>query len=107
MRSWVWKMFAHEVDYGQEGREIEFHHLGPKWWTEMHDLDEPIVEVEVTEDPDGTYYGWIEFDDKHVRVPCMIQPDELRFRMCFNCDPEDYVKAGSGEILKLSVRKIN
>src|SRR5262245_28301977 len=47
----TWRAFAHKKDG-------YFWHVGAKRWVELHGLTHPIVEVEVTLDPTGGYWGW-------------------------------------------------
>jgi hypothetical protein len=70
------------------------------------------VEIEVIEDPDGRYYGWIDadrpdvpFSASYTGEPVMIQPDGSLFRMQFPYGPQAEVDAGKGEVVRLSVKQ--
>lgn len=60
----TWEMWAHS--YGGK-----FWHCGPRRWVELHGLAHPIVEVVVTEDSEGEYWGWLETNKE---VPRLIWP---------------------------------
>jgi hypothetical protein len=77
-------------------------HFGEKWWVEMHGLEEPIVEVEITENPNGQYYGWLETGKT---IPELIMPNVHCFNVCFAYGPQADVDAGQGIIMRFDVRK--
>jgi len=49
----VWRKWCHK-------QENHYAHFGSYRYVEIHGLSYPIVEVELTEDPEGSYYGWVE-----------------------------------------------
>jgi hypothetical protein len=98
MRSWT--LYAH--DNGPTGL-VRYAHFGHKRYVELHGLQQPIVEVEICEDPQGNYWGWL---DKDAEKPTMIWGSEPAFSMCFPYGPQVEVERGKGEILKLSVKPI-
>lgn len=62
----------------------------------------PLVQVEVTEDPKGTYFGWVDLE-KGSEVPTLIWPSLAQLKMCFPCGTKDAVARGEGRIIQLSV----
>lgn len=92
-----WELWAH--DYGKGF----FMHIGPKRYVELHMIkDHPIVEVDVEEDPEGTYYGFIRTGKE---VPVMIYPSKTLFDICFPYGLEVEERAGKGKIVKLKVTR--
>jgi hypothetical protein len=61
------------------------------------------VEVLVTIDEEGSFYGWLKPGDAE---PCMIQPWKGLFDMQFPYTPEAEVARGRGRILRLTVEAI-
>lgn len=89
----------------------EWHYFGHPRAVELYGCKpEPVI---VTEDPEGTYYGWLddaEFIAKQYPhradraiEPTMVQPHMTLFRVQFPYSPEAEVKKGRGEILRLRV----
>lgn len=69
---------------------------------------EPVA-VELTEDPEGTYWGWMGFARMHYtadKEPIMVQPHRGMFDMQFPYGPEKEVEKGQGEIVRCTVREI-
>ena len=93
-----WRMFAHRYDNG------DLHNLGSRRYGEYHGLAYPIVEVDVTEVPEGdpaaTHWGWIRPQDTE---PVLIYPREVLFRVCFPYGVEVEVAAGRGRVVRLAV----
>lgn len=79
-----------------------FYHPGPKHYVDLYkrEFDLPMVQVIVKEDKNGEYYGWI---DKGEKEPEMIWRGKGLFSMCFPYGPEEEVKRGRGEIVRLSI----
>lgn len=105
-----WRMFAGRPGHGTAGRE--FANFGDDWYVRLYG-HEPVA-VELVEDPDGTYYGWIEADNpesprdhKFTGVPEMIQPHEGMFSMQFAYGPQAEVERGRGEIVRMSCRAVS
>jgi hypothetical protein len=66
--------------------------------------DDPILKVLVTEDPNGTYFGW-EYSDKDYGFT-MIYPNMQLVDICFPYGVKAAVKAGQGRIVKLTITEI-
>lgn len=100
-----WRMFAGR-EHAVQGRE--FQHFGEPFYVRLYGR-EP-VEVELVEDPDGGYWGWIdlptEFEPEVSGVPEMIQPHHGMFTMQFTYGPDIEVKHGKGEIVRMTCREI-
>lgn len=90
-----WRAFAHK-------REGYLWHVGEKQWVELHGLPHPIVEVEVTLDDDGTYYGW-HAAGKEASLPQMIWPHETLYSICFPYGPEAEEDAGRGRTVRMKI----
>lgn len=105
----TWRMFAGRDTNPVAGRE--FRNFGQEHYVRMYGR-EPIP-VELTEDPDGTYYGWIRagrdglFPRTYTGVPEMIQPSYGMFAMQFPYGPEDGVRDGQGEIVRMSCQAVD
>ena len=63
--------------------------------------DDPIP-VTVTEDPEGTHWGWIDAD-RTERGPVMIQPHRVLFDVQFAYGPDVEEELGKGRIVRLRV----
>lgn len=100
----TWRMWARRQEKVVDGRE--FLNFG----REAHvrratQIGEPVA-VELTEDPEGAYWGWIacHHRDGHDGTPTLIQPHPAGFRTQFTYDPDREQERGRGEIVRLSVR---
>lgn len=105
----TWRMFAGRVAKPVSGRE--FLNFGPDHYVRMY--GHTPVPVELTENPDGAYYGWIHADrpqerfaSKHTGGPVMIQPSYSMFAVQFPYGPEDGAEAGDGEIVRMTCRAV-
>ena len=85
--------------------------FGEDWYVRLY--GHVPVAVELAEDPEGGYYGWIEADAEETRrrheytgVPEMIQPHEGMFEVQFPYGPEAEVERGRGEIVRMSCRAV-
>lgn len=71
------------------------------------------VEVVAIEDPDGTHFGWLGFEEiVNGKVwspadtsPVMVQPRWSVFTMQFPYGPETEVGRGKGEIVRLRIEQ--
>lgn len=94
-----WRMFAGRPDRVVDGRE--FLRFGDERTVRFCGF-EPVA-VELTEDEEGRYYGWLKTG---TDAPAMVQPHEGMFRMQspdgFRCD----VERGRGEIVRMSCRPV-
>lgn len=85
-------------------RDGLFYYVGSRRFVEHYGLPEPIVEVDVTEVPDGdasaTHWAWLPTGKTD---PIMIYPRESLFTMCFPYGPKSEVEAGKGRIVRLAV----
>lgn len=99
-----WEMFA-----GRDERNGGFRNFGPRPCVEAYGQCE-IVPVEMVEDPEGRYFGWMDFGDgdwhKPDTEPCMIQGHEGIFAMQFPYGPKAEVDRGRGEIVRMSATEI-
>mgnify|MGYP003394149107 CR=1 FL=1 len=78
-------------------------------YPEAHADGKTAVEVTVTEDPDGPYWGWLDDPDgghwKPNDYPEFIWHEKMAFDMCFAYGPEAEVKAGKGRIVRLRIEE--
>lgn len=104
----TWRMFAGRVEPGPDGSS--FRNFGEPHYVRMYG-HEP-VEVELTEDPEGGFYGWIYADRpdemplRRTGIPVMIQPDENLFRIQFPYALKEHIAKGDGEVVRMSCREI-
>jgi hypothetical protein len=99
----TWRMFAGRTSGGV------LHGFGDEHTVRFRGLTpEP---VEVIEDPDGDYWGWIDLPTKHRAfvsgVPTMIQGREGIFRIQSPDGFRSDVEAGRGEIVRLTCRAVD
>lgn len=93
----TWRMFA-----GRGSVESRpFHRFGDERTVRFCGL-EPVA-VELAEDADGGYYGWL---DTGAGAPSMIQGHEGMFRMQSPDGFAGKVADGRGEIVRLSCRAV-
>ncbi|WP_431881946.1 hypothetical protein [Micromonospora chalcea] len=101
----TWLLWAAKRERPVEGRD--FLHFGDERTVRSFysGAGEP-TEVELTEDPDGMYWGWIGCDRKtgHKGTPVMIQPREAQFRIQEPGGFHGKVEQGYGEVVRLSVK---
>lgn len=95
----TWKLWAeeHEVGFCNFGDSKEF--------VELYGEEYPIVEVVLTENPDGRYWGWIDTGETSP-VPCLIWWSEPQFKMQFPYGVEIEVERGEGIVVRFDVEKI-
>lgn len=105
----TWQMFASRPERVVEGRE--FINIGGERTVRFRG-GSPIA-VELTEDPDGRYWGWVELPDsarsneRRVGIPTMIQPHEGMFRMQSPDGFGQNIDRGYGEVVRMSCRAID
>lgn len=92
----AWRMFG-----GRGDRRPEFLNVGSRRYVEFH--GRVPVEVDVIEDPDGPYYGWMDPEDDE---PVMIQPNGGLFSVQFPYGPDAEVVLGRGRILRLRIEEL-
>ena len=97
-----WYLWAHERQRHDNGATY-YEHIGTKWWVEIHRLDDPIVSIMLTEDPDGSYWGWQDTGEES-KPPVMIWPSKAQFDVCFTYGPDLEVKKSKGHIVRLSAK---
>ena len=95
-----WTMYAQRQTSPIEGRE--FCHFGAEPWVRMC-FGGAVVQVQLSEDPDGGYWGWIEAGGT---TPEMIQPHHGMFTMQFPYGPEAEQERGRGEIVRMTAREV-
>jgi len=61
-----------------------------------------VVEVEVREDPEGTYFGWLDAH-RDSGFPSLIWPSRLQLEMCFPSGTQVEVDRGEGRVVQLSI----
>ncbi|MFG3710947.1 hypothetical protein [Micromonospora sp. NPDC047730] len=100
-----WRMYAGRLKSPVEGRE--FMNFGDPWYVRAYGR-EPVP-VELTEDPEGTYWGWIDAPGHPQAdgMPEMVQPHYGMFTMQFPYGPEAEQERGKGEIVRMSVREVS
>lgn len=64
---------------------------------------ENIVEVDVREDPQGDYHGWMAAGEQE---PCFIWPSQMQRDMCFTYGPQAEEERGRGRRVQLSCKKV-
>ena len=96
----TWTQYATDTGAGDPYRFADVQNK--RWMAEEYACGRgPVVEVEVHEDPNGTYLGWIAAGEDY---PCLIQPNDLLFRVQFTYSVQDAVDSGKGVVVPLSVR---
>jgi hypothetical protein len=102
----TWRMFAGRAKTHQE----RFLHCGDERTVRFCGM-EPVA-VELTEDPDGEYYGWIRaareglLPRTYTGIPEMIQWHRGIFEMQSPDGFRSDVNAGEGEIVRMTCRAI-
>lgn len=86
-----WRMHAEHAD-------TEYRHLGDPRYVRHYGHDP--VPVDVTEHPDGAYYGWIRAGSGS---PEMVWRGWARFVIQFTYGPRAEQDAGKGRIVRLAI----
>lgn len=94
-----WAMYAQHRPDLLEKTGREFLTFGNERYVRMHGGRYDIVEVVLTEDDEGDYYGWIAAGRD---TPTMIQPGSI-YRVQFPYGPEAEEERGKGETVRLRV----
>lgn len=105
MTAGTWEMHA-----GRDEHNGGFRNIGHPSYVKSYGHTE-AVQVLVSEDPDGPYWGWLRFASEANgrawrpadEAPVMIQRHEGVFSMQFTYGPEAEVKAGKGRIVHLKI----
>lgn len=92
----TWEMYATEhID--AQGKFV-YLHFGTKRFVELHGLHKPIVPVVLTEDPEGSYWGWLQTGDTTV---CMVWPSKKQLEMCFPYGTKADADQGYGRVVRM------
>jgi hypothetical protein len=94
----IWRAFASR---GHQGRLINI----TRWRQAIRMSgvpDDEVVLVELVEDPDGMYAGWLHTSEDQI---AMVQPRRI-FDMQFPYGAEAEVKAGNGQIVYLRAEQL-
>jgi hypothetical protein len=92
----TWTMWAHRCDN-------YYAHFGEREYVKLYGLDDPIVQVQLIEDPNGQYWGWIGAGNE---VPEMIQPHYAPFQVQFHYGWQAEQDDGKGHVVRLAVQEI-
>jgi hypothetical protein len=92
-------MFCYKID-------DEYRHFGCREYVKAHYLKYPIVEVEVSIDENGTYWGWFDNEDNTLHG-CYIWIHPSLTEMCFPYGTKVEEERGRGKKVKLSVVEIS
>src|SRR5688500_4768040 len=79
-----------------------FCNFGDPWYVRMYGHDP--VEVELTENPDGSYWGFLYTEDRGCG-PVMIQPCRSLFLVQFPYGPEQAIR--QGEVVRMDCRQVD
>jgi hypothetical protein len=93
-----WITFAQLQDEVIDGRELM--HFGDCEWVQMC-YGGPVVEVLLTEDPDGGYWGWLATVAED-EPPTMVQPHRGMYDMQFTYGPQVEEERGKGRTVRLT-----
>jgi hypothetical protein len=97
-RTWT----THSADYNGISTGDRFRHFGEARIVRMYGSAAPIVEVNLVEDPEGEYKGWIPAGETKMR---MVLHKQL-FPMQFPYGVTAEVDAGKGEAVNLRVELV-
>lgn len=105
----TWRMFAGRSKPGSVAGE--FAHFGDERTARFNGIADPVL-VELAEDPDGIYWGFVLLPSSRVRErdltgsPIMIWGHEGMFRMQSPDGFRSDVERGRGEIVRMSCRAV-
>jgi hypothetical protein len=95
----MWQMWANE-------KNGHFYHpVVDKGLAKLYAGDRSLVQVEVQEDPTGTYFGWVDAE-QGSGIPTMIWPNRSLFEMCFPSGSRAEVDLGKGRVAQMSINPI-
>ena len=98
-----WHMFAHSCK-AKDG-STEYYHVGRnRRWVELFNMRYPTVDVKVSVDPNGKYWGWLASGSSD---PSMIWNNRTLFSACFATSPESEERGGKGRVLQLNVESFS
>ena len=102
----TWRTWAGRVSYGSG-----FADFGHPRFVKMNGHSE-VVPVELVEDENGMYYGWLysqnsPYERNNRFGPCMVQPHRGMYDMQFPYGAKAEEEAGVGETVKLAVRELS
>ena len=70
-------------------------------------MPDPIIAIDVTEDPNGKWWGWVRTDSyENNGIPSMIHEDIRLVDMCFPYGMKEAEKAGDGHRIQLHVEVV-
>ncbi|TDC02644.1 hypothetical protein E1091_00135 [Micromonospora fluostatini] len=103
----VWRMWARRQVNAPDGRDFRYFGSAETVARPWLGSGKP-TEVELTEDPDGSYWGWIDCQGEtgHAGIPVMIEPHEGMFRMQEPNGFDGKAARGYGEIVRMTLRKL-
>lgn len=99
----TWVMWAQKQQAPVCDRE--YFHFGEERWVRGC-FGGNVVQVQLTEDPDGPYWGWLYLNRPGREDPTMVQPHKGMFTMQFPYGPEVEEKAGKGRTVRLTVTEV-
>ena len=91
----TWIMWAYKSDGC-------YMHFGCLNYVKAHGLSFPIARVEITENPTGSYFGWVE--DGELKG-AYVWPSEMQTEMCFPYGSKAEELKGRGRKTRLSVKE--
>ena len=87
-----WDVFAEDCGNNR------WAHFGSEQFVRMCGGDQSVVEVRLTEDPDGEYDGWL---DAGEDTPCLIWNSYVFLDMCFPYGIQAAIDKGRGVVVRL------
>ena len=94
---------ATQIYYAEKWRERYWHIGNWRYVEACKHAESPVVQVNLNEDPDGDYWGWIDTNCDQI---VMVQPQRGLFDMQFTYGPEAEVKRGRGRIVRLRIAEV-
>lgn len=104
-RAVTWRMHAARDTHNGGHRWF-----GARQFVQMHGVeDRDIFEVDLTENPEGPYFGWLGAAYLHYaadEAPVMIQQNEGIFDMQFAYGAQVEVEHGHGRIVRMTCKEV-